>query len=118
MVNDIYWVCVFRVEPSKFPEFKAVVRPLIEETRKEPGNLVYEYCVTKDRSAIHIIERYKDSAAVTWHVKNTFSKYAKAFTALATVESFIVYGDPIGEAKPILDGFGAVYVDRFDGFTK
>jgi hypothetical protein len=34
------------------------------------------------------------------------------------VRSFVVYGEPEDEARTILDGFGAVYVDRFDGFTK
>jgi quinol monooxygenase YgiN len=117
MASDIYWLCVFKIEPSSFEDFAALVRPLIEETRKEPGNLAYEYCVTKDHTEIHIIERYKDGKSVVWHVQNTFSKYAEAWGKLAAVQSFVVYGDP-GEAKSTLDGFGAVYVDRFDGYTK
>jgi quinol monooxygenase YgiN len=117
VASDIYWLCTFRIAPGKFDEFKALVRPLIEDTRKEPGNLAYEYSVTKDRSVVHIIERYKDGASVVWHVQNTFSKYAEAWGKLAALESFTVYGEP-GEAKATLDGFNAVYADRFDGFTK
>lgn len=117
MAEDIYWVCVFKIEPSRFKEFASLVRPLVEDTRKEPGNLAYEYCVTKDHTAIHIIERYRDAESVVWHVQNTFSKYAEAWGKLATVASFFVYGDPRA-AEETLDGFGAVYVDRFDGFTK
>jgi quinol monooxygenase YgiN len=117
VANDIYWVCIFEIDPAKFEDFKAVVRPLVEDTRKEPGNLAYEYSITKDRTAVHIIEHYKDAESVVWHVQNTFSKYAEDFGAIAAVKSFIVYGDP-ASAKDTLDGFGAVYVDRFDGYTK
>jgi hypothetical protein len=48
----------------------------------------------------------------------TFSQVAEPFTAIATVSSFVVYGSPNKEAKEILDGFGAVYLSNFDGFTK
>jgi quinol monooxygenase YgiN len=118
MANDIYWICVFRLQPRDFDAFKAVVRPLVEMTRNEQGSMAYEYCISKDRTEVHIIEHYRDSASVVHHVQNTFSLFAEKFTALASVSSFIVYGQPADEAKKILDGFGAVYVDRFDGFTK
>jgi quinol monooxygenase YgiN len=116
--KDIYWVCIFKVSAHQFDDFKAVVRPLVEATRKEEGALAYEYHVSNDRSEIHIIEHYRDSDAVIHHVQQTFSKFAERFTALATVSSFVVYGDPNGAAKAILDGFGAVYLAKFDGFTK
>jgi quinol monooxygenase YgiN len=64
MTKDIYWICVFEIDPAKFDDFRSVVRPLIDDTQKEAGNLAYEYFVTKDRSAIHIIEHYRDSSAV------------------------------------------------------
>jgi quinol monooxygenase YgiN len=118
VATDIYWVCVFKIRPDDFEAFKAVVRPLVEMTRQERGSLAYEYCITKARDEVHIIEHYRDSAAVVHHVQNTFSKFAEKFSALAKVASFIVYGQPAPDAKTILDGFGAVYVDRFDGFTK
>ena len=118
MKKDIYWLCTFRVKPEDFPAFKAVVAPLVEETRKEEGSMAYEYNITADHSVVHIIEHYRDSASVVHHVTNTFSQFAAAFTALASVESFVVYGTPEPEAKAILDSFGAVYVTPFDGFTK
>jgi quinol monooxygenase YgiN len=118
MAKDIYWVCVFKVQPAQFADFKAVVRPLVEMTRMEAGSMAYEYFVTDDNSVIHIIEHYRDSDAVVHHVQKTFSQFAERFTALATVSSFVVYGDPDVGARAILDGFGAVYHARFDGFTK
>ncbi|KAF0174035.1 MAG: hypothetical protein FD162_1270 [Rhodobacteraceae bacterium] len=118
MPKDIYWVCVFQIDPTDLDAFKAVVRPLVEMTRQEAGSLAYEYNVSPDKSSIHIIEHYQDSAAVVHHVRQTFSQFAEAFTALASVKSFVVYGNPDPEARKILDGFGAVYFNRFDGFTK
>jgi quinol monooxygenase YgiN len=118
MKKDIYWLCTFRVKPSDLAAFKAVVRPLVEETRKEAGSMAYEYNVTADNSVIHILEHYRDSAAVVHHVTKTFSQFATDFTKYASVESFTVYGTPEPEAKTILDSFGAVYVTPFDGFTK
>ena len=38
--------------------------------------------------------------------------------ALAAVTGFVVYGTPSAEARKILDGFGAVYMTPFDGFTR
>jgi quinol monooxygenase YgiN len=116
--KDIYWLCIFTVHPGQFEAFKAVVRPLVEMTRKEEGALAYEYNVSEDHSRIHIIEHYRDSEAVIHHVQNTFSIFAERFTALATVSSFVVYGKPNAAARKILDGFGAVYLAKFDGFTK
>ncbi|GGG13972.1 hypothetical protein GCM10010924_48910 [Rhizobium wenxiniae] len=118
MREDIYWVCIVKVKPNYFEAFREVVRPLVEETRREEGSLAYEYHVDGGRTAIHIIEHYLSSAAVVYHVTKTFSQFAERFTALASVSSFVVYGDPNLEARAILDGFGAVYLSNFDGFTK
>jgi hypothetical protein len=67
---------------------------------------------------LHIIEHYRDSEAVIHHVQNTFAVFEERFTALASVSSFVVYGNPNAAAREILNGFGAVYLTKFDGFTK
>jgi quinol monooxygenase YgiN len=118
MKNAIYWVCVFKIDPTRFEDFKALVHPLIEKTKTENGSMAYEYHVNADHTEIHIIEHYRDSEAVVHHVTQTFAGFAEAFTQLATVSSFTVYGAPTPQARAILDGFGAVYVTPFDGFTK
>jgi quinol monooxygenase YgiN len=116
--EDIYWVSVFKLEPSRLDDFKKVVRPLVDMTRNEEGSMAYEYHVSADHTEIHIIEHYRSSADVVHHVTKTFSQFAEPFTAIASVSSFIVYGTPDAAAKEILDGFGAVYLTNFDGFTK
>jgi quinol monooxygenase YgiN len=94
------------------------VAPLVAATKEEPGALAYEYNVSDDESTIHIFERYRDSNAVVAHVEQTFAQFAERFLALATVTGFVVYGSPNAEARKILDGFGAVYMTPFDGFTR
>lgn len=118
MRDDIYWVCVFKIKPEQFDEFKQVVAPLVAATKQEPGALAYEYNVSDDRTTIHILEHYRNSDAVVSHVQQTFAKFAERFTALATVASFVVYGVPGPEARKILDSFGADYMIPFDGFSR
>lgn len=118
MKEDIYWVCVFAIDPATFADFKAVVAPLVAATRAEPGSMAYEYMVSPDHDMIHILEHYRDSAAVVAHVTGTFSRFAESFGALARVQSFVVYGMPDAGARAILDDFGALYMTPFDGFTK
>jgi len=50
MKRHIYWLCVFRINPADLPAFKAVVAPLVAETRKEAGSMAYEYHVTQDHT--------------------------------------------------------------------
>jgi quinol monooxygenase YgiN len=118
MRDDIYWICVFKVKPEQFDDFKQIVAPLVAATKQEPGALAYEYSVSDDRTTIHILEHYRNSDAVVSHVQQTFAKFAERFSAFATVASFVVYGVPGPEARKILDGFGAIYMTSFDGFTR
>jgi quinol monooxygenase YgiN len=118
MREAISWVVTVTVTPGQFAAFKQVVAPLVAATKEEPGALAYEYNVSDDESTVHIFERYRDSNAVVAHVEQTFAQFAERFLALATVTGFVVYGSPNAEARKILDGFGAVYMTPFDGFTR
>lgn len=118
MRNEIYWVVTAALEPEKYDAFKETVTPLVEATRKEPGSLAYDYSVNADHTVVHIYESYRDSQAVVTHVQDTFSQFAEAFTALVSIEGFVVYGWPDPAAKEILDGFGSVYMTPFVGYTQ
>ncbi len=117
MREDIYWVGAFKVKPEEFDDFRQVVAPLVAATKQ--GRERARVCnVSEGRSTIHILEHYRVSNAFVSHVQQTFAKFADRFTALAAVDSFVVYGTPQREAREILDGFGAVYMTPFDGFTR
>jgi quinol monooxygenase YgiN len=116
--TEIYWVVTAALRPESYEAMKQVITPLVEATRKEPGSNAYDYSVNADRTAVHIYESYRDSQAVVTHVRETFSRFAEEFSALLDINGFVVYGWPDEAAKEILDGFGAVYMTPFVGFTQ
>ena len=87
MKSDICWVCIFTLDSARLADFKAVVAPLVAETRKVVGSVAYEYRVSSDQTEIHILEHCRDPVAVVHHVTKTFSQSAEAFTAIASVRA-------------------------------
>ncbi|MFL9913190.1 putative quinol monooxygenase [Paraburkholderia sp. RL17-337-BIB-A] len=118
MHQEIYWIFTVSVKPGRFDEFKKLVVEIVAETGKEAGALAYEYSVSSDQSAVHVFERYRDSAAVVTHIDQTFGRFAERFMSLVTPAGFVVYGTPDEEARGKLDGMGAVYMTLFDGFRR
>ena len=74
--------------------------------------------VNTDHTVVQIFESYRDSEALVTHVQDTFSQFAEEFTALISIDGFVVYGWPDPPAKQILDGFGSVYMAPFIGYTQ
>lgn len=117
MQNELYTVYHLSIEPSDFEAFKALAEKIVAESQNEPDTLTYEYLVSEDRTVAHIIERYR-MPGVLPHVQQTFSPFAEAFLALATIEKLFVYGEPTAEIRQTLDAFGAIYLAPFAGFTR
>lgn len=44
--------------------------------------------------------------------------YAKEFLRLAKIDRLFVYGEPTAVVRAKLDGFGAIYLTPFAGFTR
>jgi quinol monooxygenase YgiN len=105
------------VRPENYEAFAELVSRIVSATRTEPGTLSYEYHVNPDRSAVHIVERYR-TPALLGHVEETFAPFAERFLELATIERLYVYGATTPEIRAKLDGFGAVYMAPMDGFTR
>lgn len=87
-------------------------------SREEPGTLAYQYSVSADKSTVHIFERYRDSDAFVFHVKETFGPYTERFLELVTVASLVVRGNPNAAARKALDSFNASYMTLFGGFAR
>jgi quinol monooxygenase YgiN len=117
MQNQLYNIYHLSIDPSKFEAFKALAAKIVAATRAEEDTLTYEYLVNEDRTVAHIIERYRMSGVLP-HVEHTFSPYAEEFLSLAKIEKLYVYGEPTPEIRTKLDGFGAIYLTPFDGFTR
>lgn len=117
MNGELYSIYHMSIEPSNFPAFEALVAKIVEATRLEADTLTYEYVVNADKTAIHIIERYRIQGVLP-HVEQTFSPFAETFLSLVTIENVFVYGDPTPEIRAKLDAFGATYFASMNGFTR
>ncbi|MDT6942557.1 antibiotic biosynthesis monooxygenase [Brucella pseudogrignonensis] len=110
MSSQIMWVCTFGIDPKRFGEVNDTLDALTSASLEEPGCADYQYFFNGNKTELHIIEAYRNSEAVVTHVNHTFSKFSEKFGELTTAGSFTVYGQPEGEARRILDGFGATYL--------
>jgi len=68
----------FMVKPESKEEFFATLNPLIEGTRTEDGNLLYELHVSlEDEFKFVLVEHFADQEAVDIHNESEhFKKYA------------------------------------------
>ena len=117
MQGEIYSIYHLTMEPSKFPAFQALVSKIVAATKEEPDTLTYEYVASEDRTAVHIVERYL-TAGLLPHVEQTFSPFAAEFLSLAKIDKLYVYGDTTQAIRAKLDGFGAIYLRPFEGFSR
>ena len=117
MQNELYSIYHLSIEPSHFPEFQALVSKIVAATSKEPETLTYEYVVSADHRVAHIVERYRTPGLLP-HVEKTFAPFADKFLSLAKIEKLFVYGETTPEIRAKLDGFGAIYLVPFDGFSR
>jgi len=67
------------MNPDKIDRARALIRPLAEETRKEPGCIAYEFCVAIDEPGrLHLHEEWESLEAIDAHVA---SPHLAAFMA-------------------------------------
>lgn len=117
MQNEIYSIYHLAIEPSNFPAFQTLAPEIVSATNKEPDTFTYEYVVHADHSVAHILERSRTPGLLP-HVEKTFAPFAEKFWSLAKIERLFVYGETTPEIKAKLDGFGAVYLTPFEGFSR
>ena len=91
--------------------------PVGKASAKEPNTLTYEFVVNAGHTEVHIIERYRTEGVLP-HAKQTFAPYADRFLKLAKVHRLYVYGETTPEIRKTLDGFGAIYLTPFAGFSR
>ncbi|SEQ98573.1 putative quinol monooxygenase [Sphingobium sp. YR768] len=117
MQNEIYSLYHLSILPENFEAFKSLVEQIVEATSKEPDTTTYEYVVNAEHSVVHIVERYRTQGLLP-HVEETFTPFAERFLALASIDKLYVYGDTTPDIRAKLDGFGAVYLTPFAGFSR
>lgn len=117
MQNEIYTLYHCSIEPAHFDAFKTLIFEIVEATKKEPSTLTYEFVVNADRTKVHIVERYRTEGLLP-HATHTFAPFAERFLKLAKIDRLYVYGETTPEIRKTLDGFGAVYLTPFAGFSR
>lgn len=117
MQGELYSIYHCAIDPADFPAFEQLVAKIVTETANEADTLTYEYVVNAARTEVHIVERYR-IAGLLPHVQQTFAPFAEKFLSLARIEKLYVYGETTPEIRTVLDGFGAIYLTPFAGFTR
>jgi quinol monooxygenase YgiN len=118
MGDQVSWLLEVAVKPGQLEDFRALMHEMVESTQGAPGALSYEWFVSDDGGAVHLYERYADSAAVLTHLGAFGEKFAGRFLAAVDPTRFTVYGAPSAEAREALGGFGPTYLGPFGGFAR
>ena len=118
MGDQVSWVIELAVKPDQLEAFEALMEEMVAGTSLEPESLGYEWFISADEATVHIYEKYADSEAMISHVSGFLAKWAQRFLAAVDVTRFTVYGSPNAAAREMLDGFGAVYLAPWGGFSR
>jgi quinol monooxygenase YgiN len=118
MSDQVSWLLELAVKPGELENFKTLMAEMVESTQGEAGVVMYEWWISDDGSAIHISERFADSAAVVTHLTAFGEKFAQRFLAAVDPTRLVVYGAPNDEAKEALSAFGPTYMAPLGGFAR
>ena len=91
-MEAIHLIARFKIHDGKLDEFKDLAQKCIVATRKEEGNMQYDYYFNPDESECVILEKYKNSDAVLAHMGNL----GELLGQLLATSDFVpeVYGNP------------------------
>ena len=118
MSDQVAWLLELAVKPGELENFKALMAEMIESAQGEAGVLTYEWSISDDGSAIHIYERFADSAAVVAHLTAFGETFAQRFLAAVDPTRLVVYGAPNHEAKEALTALSPTYMAPLGGFAR
>ena len=111
--NAITWVLEATLPEGQRPALEAVMREMIDATRaNEPGCLLYEWFVTPDGGACHILECYADDAALMTHIATFNARFARRLFGILAPRRLTIYGDPSEAARAALAPLRPVYLSR------
>jgi quinol monooxygenase YgiN len=125
--GDIYYVPRFTVNEGKLDNLKSLEIEMTRDTKKfDGGCLAYEWHLSEDGKTVHVVQVYKNSAALLHHIKGTFSRYKEVLVECITFKGLEIYGSASDETKveaasafaQIWDDGDCVYFTRFGGFSR
>ena len=105
------------IHDGKLEAFEKIAEAMLAATRREPGALGYDWCLSSDRRLCRLLETYANADAVVAHLTGpVVLEYVPKILAVAALDSFEVYGDPGPKASAMLTGFGAVIFPHWHVF--
>jgi quinol monooxygenase YgiN len=97
------------IADEKLEAFEKLADAMMAETRGNPGALGFDWYLSSDHRHCRLLETYADADAVVAQLNGPVARQlVPKMLAVATLNSFEVYGDPGPKASAMLAGFGAV----------
>jgi len=119
MSGEVSWIFEITLKPGAADGFRALAREMVDANRaEEPDTLHYQAFITEDGARVHWYERFRDPAAILFHVGRFGATYAARLLDMATVTRFDIYGDPGAEVRAVLADFGPTYLSPVAGFAR
>jgi quinol monooxygenase YgiN len=105
------------IADGKLEAFEKLAEAMLAATRSNPGALGFDWYLSSDRRHCRLLETYADADAVIAQLNGpVVHEFIPKVLAVATLNSFEVYGDPGPKASAMLAGFGAVIFAPWHAF--
>ncbi|MEM8971700.1 MAG: antibiotic biosynthesis monooxygenase [Pseudomonadota bacterium] len=98
--------------------FADLMNELVEQTKKEPGTLTYEWSEIGNTGKWHIHEVYADAENGDLHVKGFAESYAGRFFGLVSSCKGTVSDNATPYIRGVLEGISPIYMSRRGGFNR
>lgn len=106
--HTVHFKVALNIDSDHFDAFDQIVQQMLAATRQEPGNLGYEFFLSKDRRRCQLLETYADADAVLAHLGGpVVGQLVPQLLAVSVLDGFEVYGDPGPTATAMLAAMGA-----------
>ena len=97
------------IADGKLEAFEKLAEAMLAATGSKSGALGFDWYLSSDRRHCRLLETYADADAVIAQLNSpVVHEFIPKVLAVATLNSFEVYGDPGPKASAMLAEFGAV----------
>jgi len=118
MTNYIRATAEHSITEGKVAEFKQLASNIIDRVENtEPNTFSYEWFLCQDESKCYVVQIYKDSNAVLFHLRN-IADLLGLFHENAPLTGLKIYGNPSVELRQALEPIGAQIFEYLNGVTR
>ena len=118
MSDRISYVFSVHINGGQLDAFREVADQMIENVAEnEPGTLIYEWYLSDDNTACHVLESFTDSGAMLAHFAGA-AELGPRLLNTCKITGMMVFGEPSPEGAQALEQFGAVVHRRIAGITR